>query len=347
MPLLSIIVPIYNVENYLAKCIESILAQTFQDFELLLINDGSTDNSEEICVFYKEVDKRILVLNKTNGGVSSARNVGLCKAKGKYIAFVDPDDTIEPNMYEVLLHSAVTNNLDLVVCPIKTINSKNEVTSTSRVWREVNCVLDKNTIVNNIIPEILKGKNYSLISCVNKVYRRSLFTSVDLKFNEEKTHSEDARLNLSIIKLVENLFFVDKPLYNYYRHERDSLTQKFRYNLYEYILDNKEFMIQLCREFNQDSTIDSVRHHYTTVTLSYIEEVVRANIIREDKISIVTSIIQDKEFFKEISQYKSNTKYFTFLKYFSLLQNGLLIYTVVTNKVKLQAMISRLRVLAL
>ncbi|MFT9493367.1 glycosyltransferase, partial [Anaerosolibacter sp.] len=103
MPKLSIVVPIFNVEDYLPACIDSILNQTYTDFELILVNDGSIDKCEEICVEYKKKDARIKVIHKKNGGVSSARNVGIQIAEGEYLAFVDPDDTIENNMYEELI----------------------------------------------------------------------------------------------------------------------------------------------------------------------------------------------------------------------------------------------------
>lgn len=116
MPKLSIIVPIYNVEKYLPRCIESILNQTFREFELILINDGSTDNCKEICEKYKKIDSRIIVVNKKNGGVSSARNFGIDISRGEYIGFVDPDDFIDANMYEILFNTANSYNSDMVIC---------------------------------------------------------------------------------------------------------------------------------------------------------------------------------------------------------------------------------------
>ena len=127
---LSIIVPIYNVAPFLKQCIDSILLQTMNDFELILINDGSTDESGEICNNYSKMDRRIKVIHQINKGVSSARNTGIFIAQGDYIAFVDPDDTIEPNMYEILTKSALKFKADLVVCPIRTINT-NDNTSVS------------------------------------------------------------------------------------------------------------------------------------------------------------------------------------------------------------------------
>ena len=98
-PKISIIVPVYNVEQYLSKCIDSILNQTFKDFELILINDGSTDKSGDICDFYKQKDKRIKVIHKNNEGVAKTRNVGIANANAEYIGFIDSDDWIENDMY--------------------------------------------------------------------------------------------------------------------------------------------------------------------------------------------------------------------------------------------------------
>lgn len=102
MDVISVIVPIYNTEKYLAKCLDSLINQTFQRLEIILIDDGSTDNSGQICDEYAVKDDRIKVIHKTNGGVSSARNAGLDVVTGSYIAFVDPDDYIDSDMYEVL-----------------------------------------------------------------------------------------------------------------------------------------------------------------------------------------------------------------------------------------------------
>lgn len=122
-PLLSIIVPVYNVEQFLQKCIDSILAQTMTDFELILINDGSPDRCGEICDEYAVKDSRIIVIHQQNQGVSAARNAGLKIAKGEYIGFVDPDDWIEKNMYEAMIESAQKYCADVVACGIKYYDS--------------------------------------------------------------------------------------------------------------------------------------------------------------------------------------------------------------------------------
>ena len=114
--LISIIVPVYKAEKYLRRCVDSILAQTYQNIEVLLIDDGSPDNSGEICDEYAEKDSRVRVFHKPNGGVSSARNLGLKEAKGDYIGFVDADDYIDKTMYEVLLCNLIKENSDISIC---------------------------------------------------------------------------------------------------------------------------------------------------------------------------------------------------------------------------------------
>ncbi|WP_345950882.1 glycosyltransferase [Mucilaginibacter sp. PAMB04274] len=121
MPTLSVIVPVYNKEQYIAACIQSILDQTFTDFELILVNDGSKDDSAAICQRFAETDKRVKLINKPNGGVSTARNRGLSEALGEYIGFIDSDDTIDPDMYELLLRNIKTYNADVSVCRLRTI----------------------------------------------------------------------------------------------------------------------------------------------------------------------------------------------------------------------------------
>ena len=121
-PEISIIVPIYKVEAYIHKCVNSILNQTFKNFELILVEDGSPDKCGEICDEYAKKDSRVVVIHKENGGVSSARNIGLKKAVGKYISFIDPDDYLELNYYDELLKISKDNELDIAVCQIRTIN---------------------------------------------------------------------------------------------------------------------------------------------------------------------------------------------------------------------------------
>ena len=122
MYLISVIIPVYNIEQYLPRCLDSVIAQTYNNLEIILVDDGSTDSSGEICDKYSLLDNRIKVIHKSNGGVSSARNEGLEVAKGDYIGFVDGDDIIEKDMYQILLDNAIKYHCEMSCCQIDTIS---------------------------------------------------------------------------------------------------------------------------------------------------------------------------------------------------------------------------------
>ena len=132
-PTISIIVPVYNVEEYIHKCINSILAQTYKDFELILINDGSPDNSGIICDEYARADSRIKVIHQQNSGLSAARNAGLAVAKGDYIGFVDSDDWIDKSMYESMITEAQTLEADIVICDYYKVKKKKAKAVTEQI----------------------------------------------------------------------------------------------------------------------------------------------------------------------------------------------------------------------
>lgn len=206
MPKISVIVPVYNTEKYLHRCIDSILSQTFTDFELLLINDGSKDNSGKICDEYASRDSRIRVFHKENGGVSSARNLGLDNAQGEWIAFVDSDDWVESHYLSVLFQDG---KYDFVTC----------------YWRLVNddsykCEIPKEEEYNGK-SEIRKylDLNIAKISFpVCRLYRKEIISTYKLSFNEKIHCSEDALFNITYLKYVDSIKQVSNIAYNYEKH---------------------------------------------------------------------------------------------------------------------------------
>ena len=139
MPQVSVIVPVYNTEKYLAQCVDSILAQTLRDIEVILVDDGSTDNSPAICDSYKSRDERIKVIHQQNKGLSAARNAGIRIASGKYIAFVDSDDFVDCKMYECMLHLAESENVPLVICTGFYYSDKD----TNRISKKSSCEVER------------------------------------------------------------------------------------------------------------------------------------------------------------------------------------------------------------
>lgn len=213
--LISIIVPVYNVEMYLKECIESIINQSYKFLEIILINDESTDKSGEICDEYQKRDKRIRVIHKKNEGVSKARNTGLDIAKGKYIAFVDSDDYIEKEMMETLINNIKKSKSNISICGYRIFNKKNNIVRKSD---------------DKLVEEILSSKEALKIIFENnkingflwnKLFERELIEKIRLQ--EDIFICEDLFMVCEILKKDLKIFYTSVPLYNY-RNSIDSVT---------------------------------------------------------------------------------------------------------------------------
>lgn len=215
-PQISVIVPVYKAEKYLRRCVDSILAQTFKDFELLLIDDGSPDNSGLICDEYAKADSRVRVIHKENGGVSSARQTGLDNAKGEYIIHADPDDWVEPDMLQELYEKAHESNADMVICDFYE-NSRNE----QRYIKQQPSRKDRSTVLHELLQQ-LHG------SCWNKLVRRACFMKNDISFPQIMNCWEDRFVNVRLL-LIPNfkVEYVPKAYYHYDMFEnQNSLVRK-------------------------------------------------------------------------------------------------------------------------
>ena len=210
MPKLSIIVPVYNVEKYIRRCIDSISNQSFEDFELLLIDDGSTDNSGKICDEYAKKDKRIVCIHQENSGVSAARNKGLDIAKGDYIGFVDSDDYIHKDMYKELIYHLEENNADVSICSI--ILTFENYAKPKENTGKVQVFCGKKTCYENLLLN-----NFGFF-VYNKIFKRDLCGQV--RFNIKMKIAEDAYFNYLTWKYIDKVVKIEKALY-FYVQERD------------------------------------------------------------------------------------------------------------------------------
>ena len=203
-PLLSIIVPVYNVENHLPKCIDSILAQTFTDFELILVEDGSPDGCPALCDAAAAKDARVRVIHQKNGGLSAARNAGLDVARGAWIGFVDSDDYIAPEMYEALYQAVQSTGADLALCDYA------EVDEMGAPCQSMHIRLEKKDFTGR---ELLKNATDTMIQPAwNKLYRRAVFTQ--LRYPEGKLN-EDLFLIPEVCLQIQKAVVVPKALYYY------------------------------------------------------------------------------------------------------------------------------------
>jgi glycosyltransferase involved in cell wall biosynthesis len=225
MPTLSIIVPVYNTEKYLYRCINSILSQTYIDFECILVENGSSDNSPKICDEFKEKDKRIIVIHQEARGVSHARNIGIDIAKGSYICFVDSDDWLSLN-YCALLKENI-ENYDLVICGIY-----QTVDGISKAIKIVNkdVIYNRKSFFSNF-SKIRKSKYSDIIllhSLWNKIYRRDIINHNNgIRFKEEISLGEDYIFNLEYITRCNGIRLIPELLY-YYRFVNDSLSHQIK-----------------------------------------------------------------------------------------------------------------------
>ena len=215
--MISIIVPVYKVELFLEQCIESILAQTCHELEVLLVDDGSPDRCGAICDSYAERDRRIRVIHQENAGVSAARNAGLSAARGEYIGFVDPDDWIAPEMYEKLLTCMDKYSTDMAVCGYTYCSEAGEPDETrSYAFRPEECLNRKETMRRMAdIPPSLRHVVW------NKLFRRNLIG--EIRFPEDYHASEDVIFLTDCLLKAGNVACVHEPLY-YNRVRRGSAT---------------------------------------------------------------------------------------------------------------------------
>lgn len=222
-PKISVIVPVYNVEKYLRRCVDSILAQTFTEFEVLLIDDGSTDNSGKMCDKYSMKDVRVHVYHKQNGGVSSARQYGLDHAVGEYSIHVDPDDWVDRDMLLEMYNKAISDNTDFVIADFyrDTISEKDVYD------RQVVDVLESKHVLRQIL-------RYNIYGCLwNKLIRTSLFFKYKAHFIKAINYGEDVLLLSQVLQHSFKVSKIDKAFYHYTNDNEHSITRKYDVETYK------------------------------------------------------------------------------------------------------------------
>ena len=262
-PYLSIIVPVYKVEKYIRKCIDSILAQTFTNFELILVDDGSPDCCGYICEEYALIDKRIKVIHKENGGLSAARNSGIDIALGEIIAFVDSDDWIHPQMYEKMIKYLNANGVDIVCCDTYIV--KNSKTVFKARYNE-NKILTQTEAVNYILEGAIDNAAW------NKIYNKDLFKKIRYPVGRV---IEDVATTYRLFAVAEMVGVLKEPLYYYLKRSDSFIGQSFNsrirmdsfYGFEErlnFAEDNKLAVIASCRA-------NAIASALSTLTANYID----------------------------------------------------------------------------
>lgn len=248
----SIIVPVYKVlENYLRKCIESCINQTLRDIEIILVDDGSPDNCGKICEEYAENDKRINVIHKKNGGLSSARNAGFLASSGKWIMFVDGDDWIDNNMCEVMYKEGVRKNVELVIC-----NYLRDYGSRKVVY---NSFLEKNKIYKNrecqYLQEQILNFNAYLSSVDAKLFKKDVLFTNNMLHNEKlKQGVEGIEFNIRLFGVLKNVLYIDEALYHYVYNDK-SITSMYSEKNCLYIIKGFEEIKKVVNKSNNKKNL--------------------------------------------------------------------------------------------
>lgn len=280
--LISVVIPVYNVEDYLERCIQSVINQTYSNLEIILVNDGSTDKSGDICDKYSKIDKRIIVIHKKNGGLSDARNAGIERATGKYIAFVDSDDYIDKEMYEIMYNNLIQNNANISI-----VNRYYTFPNGEKVLRYK---INEHIKVMNNIEAIEEMNSFSTFDMAawDKLYEKNLFDTI--RFPVGKL-SEDFYIMYLILEKSKKVVFDSTPLYYYFQRE-NSITRNKKIN-FDFAKAAKEQMNYI--EGKYPELEKCVKSAYLSANLTVYNSHLKQN-VRPDKEVV-------KEIKKEIKRY--------------------------------------------
>lgn len=262
--LVSIIVPIYNVEKFLPRCIESICNQTYENIEILLINDGSTDESEQICVDFMARDPRIRYFLKENGGLSDARNYGIERACGKYLAFIDSDDFVESDFILRLYDALVQQNASVAIAGFSKVDENGTILKKEQLENE-ELVLTGREVCKKLHSE--KGQVF--VVAWNKLYKKELFTN--LKYAKGKLH-EDEYLAYQLFYEIEPIAIVEECLY-YYVERRESITRTQMTDLrFECLIEYQLLRIDFFNSKNDSELLTLNQQAFLLFVIQFLEQ---------------------------------------------------------------------------
>lgn len=292
----SVIVAIYNIREYIDRCVKSIVYQSYKNLDIVLVDDGSTDGSSTICDKWAKKDKRISVIHKTNGGLSDARNKGLKRAKGKYICFIDGDDYLEEEMVNLTYNSAVNNNADIVIYSSYSVSARDKVRkqliSSKKIYSGTEVM---NILFKECIGTLPRNKSdYEVgFSPWGRMYKRKLLVDNKVFFKSERVLIyEDLMFLLDLMPIVKKAVVLNKALYNYCENT-DSLTRKAdstRFNR----LKKQYYYLKNDSDYNNELFINSETNlRFKRTMLGYIRNAI-SRLDNDSYYSSLKKICNDK-----------------------------------------------------
>lgn len=291
---ISVIVPVYNVEKYIDKCLNSLKNQTLKDIEFIIVNDGSTDNSQKIIDKYVKIDNRFKSIKQKNGGQGSARNIGIEIARGEYIAFVDSDDYISEKMFEQMYLSAKTNNSDVVICGDYCVNVN------GKVLRKELLNLNGKVLNKNQMVDVLFDK----MAVWNKIYKKTFFNILNVKFREKKWY-EDFDFSMKILLSTDKIYVLNECLYYYLQREGSTMNNnniKKNLEIFEAFDEILSFMKK--KSLYDDNICEIEFIALLHIYLATNVRIICSEVDKKDKIKYINEINQ--YFYNLFPKYKKN-----------------------------------------
>lgn len=247
-PLISVIIPVYNGANYIETCFQSIIAQTYQNLEIIIINDGSHDNSKDVCDHYALQDRRIKVFHQKNRGLSAVRNRGIREASGDFIGFVDSDDYIHPDMYKILMNNLLKSDAVVAMCNFKKVfdrNIGNDENEESVMNKQRVTLISKLEAFEHLFDEM----NVSFVVPWNKLYKKEIFEEV--QYPEGKVHDDEFTVH-HIVQATNKIVFTDAVLYYYYHNPDSFMNETYNLKRMDAVEAMRErFIFFIDNEYNQ------------------------------------------------------------------------------------------------
>ena len=302
---ISVIVPVYNAEKYIKRAVDSLLDQTTREIEIILVDDGSTDGSSEICDEYSKMSN-IKVVHKDNGGLSTARNAGLLQAEGRYVSFLDADDFMDSKAYETIIKCLKETNADILDFGWRYISETGEKTENLN-GNEKNVLFDQNYIKNIILPPLLnlkKDEEHFIFdfSCM-KIFKKEILDQHDIKFDEKRRTWEDRIFIVEFLKYSKNYYCMDECFYNYVSVP-NSLSRRYDAQFLELILANYNMYIRLFGN-DYDFSVQYVADYWSTSIENMIMQQLRVKDEHPEVIKNINKILKEPQV---RAWYKDRTK---------------------------------------
>lgn len=332
--LISIIIPIFNAQDYIEQCLNGILTQNKKNIEIILINDGSNDKSDEICRKYSVEYENIIYINQCNKGVSDARNNGIDKSKGKYITFIDIDDEVKNNFLDKILYEIKNENIDLFMWGIeyqwitgKVINKLEAVKYDTQKYT-----------IDKFSRKVTKYLNEFYFNFVwNKLYKRDIILKNKIKFDNNFKRSEDLLFNLEYIKYVKYVKVLEDILYIHKNTNKGSITQTYDSKQYEnekiiYKKMNETMKILKC---NNDYNIKNIDKYFIDMSFSILSYLINRNygLAYKEKRQAIIKIIKDSEL-KVILQRNKDSRKLNKVLYFIVKNNSFILLYIFCRSIR-------------